>query len=292
MSIGFVQREACPLCRSTSAELLCDLAFDAPPMAPFLEHFYGGRILPGDLASGRYRVRRCGDCDFLYQDQILNEAGMQALYQDWIDQQRSLQKKINTEAGRFRQYAGQVQTISRLFAKPPHEIRVLDFGMGWGYWCRMAQAHGFDACGFELSASRRKHAEQLGVTVVDRLDPDKAAFDFVYANQVFEHLPDPQQALRDLCQQLKPDGVIYLRVPDGRGVARRLQRSAWSAELDAIHPLEHINCFTRDSLIQLAATEGLRPIQAPLQLQWGSLRGGIRREIADRWFTTHLMFRR
>lgn len=292
MAVGFVQREACPLCGSISTQLLCDLAFDAPPMLPFLEHFYAGRLLPGELASGRYRVRRCGSCDFIYQAMILDETGMQSLYQDWVDQQRSLQKKIKTAAGRFRQYAGQVQTISRLFAKPPQEIRVLDYGMGWGYWCRMAQAHGFDACGFELSAARREHAEQLGVKVIDKLEPDGRAFDFVYANQVFEHLPDPQQALRELCQQLSPDAVIYLRVPDGRDVARRLRRNGWSSELDAIHPLEHINCFTRKSLLQMAAAQGLRPIQAPLRLQWGSLRGAIRREIADRWFTTHLMFRR
>ena len=292
MAVAFVQREACPLCDSTAAQLQCDLAFDAPPMSPFLEHFYGGRLLPGELAGGRYRVRRCGSCDFIYQETILDEAGMQSLYQDWVDQQRSLQKKIQTAAGRFRQYAGQVQTISRLFAKPPQQIRVLDYGMGWGYWCRMAQAHGFDVCGFELSAARRKYAEQLGVSVIDKLDQDGGSFDFVYANQVFEHLPNPRRALRDLCQQLNPDAVVYLRVPDGGNVARRLRRSGWSPELDAIHPLEHINCFTRKSLIELAATAGLRPIQAPLRLQWGSLRGGIRREIADRWFTTHLMFRR
>jgi hypothetical protein len=81
-------------------------------------------------------------------------------------------------------------------------------------------------------------------------------------------------------------------VPDGRDVVRRLRRHGWSPGLDAIHPLEHINCFTRATLIQLAASVGLRPYQPPLRLEWGNLCGGIRREITDRWFTTHLMFRR
>jgi hypothetical protein len=61
-------------------ELLFDLAFDAALMAPFLEYFYGGRLVPSELASDRYRVRRSGSCDFIYQDMILNDEGMQSLY--------------------------------------------------------------------------------------------------------------------------------------------------------------------------------------------------------------------
>jgi 2-polyprenyl-3-methyl-5-hydroxy-6-metoxy-1,4-benzoquinol methylase len=302
MRVGFLQREVCPLCQTSgqSQELphqsrsqpLSDLAFDESPLAPFLEQFYGGRLKPDNLCDGRYRIRRCGQCEFIYQDMILDDNGMQLLYQDWVDQAGSLKKKQNASCERLRQYAGQVNTLSKLFDKAPQATRVLDYGMGWGYWCRMAQAHGFDVMGYELSASRRKHALELGVPVIDSLPEDGLKFDFIFANQVFEHLPDPVQTLRELCCCLHAEGILYLRVPDGRDVAERLQQRGWSAELDAIHPLEHINCFTRKTLIRLAATQGLQPIKMPLQLEWGSLRRGIRREISDRWFSTHLMFRR
>jgi SAM-dependent methyltransferase len=292
MTVGFERREVCPLCGSKSQQLLCDFGFDEAPMAAFLEGFYGGRLAPAELGDGRYRIERCVECSFIFQDRILNTDGMQRLYQDWVDQASSLQNKRNAKAQRFRQYAGHVRTLMRLFDKPPQQTRVLDYGMGWGYWCRMVQAHGFDVSGYELSASRRAHAQQLGVPVMDRLEQADAKFDFIHANQVFEHLPDPRQTLHELCRWLHADGIVYLRVPDGRDVVRRLRRDGWSPGLDAIHPLEHINCFTRATLVQLAASAGLRPWQAPLRLEWGSLYGGIRREIADRWFTTHLMFRR
>jgi len=164
--------------------------------------------------------------------------------------------------------------------------------MGWGYWSRMAQAHGFDVVGFEMSAERSEYARQMGVSVVDDLAAVEDGFDCVYANQVFEHLPDPIESLRTICQHLNPDGVIYIRVPDGRGVDQSLTRRHWSPELDAIHPLEHINCFTRKTLTSFAASVGLTPFNPPLRLNWGSLWGGIRREIADRWLTTHLFLRR
>ena len=292
MATGFEQREVCPLCGSKSQQLLSDLAFDEAPLAPFLEDFYGGRMAPAELANGRYRIERCDDCSFIFQDRILEAAGMQRLYQDWVDQASSLQKKRSAKAKRFSQYAGQVRTLMRLFDKPPQQTRVLDYGMGWGYWCRMVQAHGYDVRGYELSASRRDHARHLGVPVMDNLGQADVEFDFIYANQVFEHLSDPRQALHELCRYLHADGIVYLRVPDGRDVARRLRLGGWSPDLDAIHPLEHINCFTRETLIQLGASAGLRPFQPPLRLEWGSLRSGIKREIADRWFTTHLMLRR
>jgi hypothetical protein len=85
---------------------------------------------------------------------------------------------------------------------------------------------------------------------------------------------------------------MCIRVPDGRGVAAQLEQRGWSPELGAIHPLEHINCFTRKTLVYFAAKAGLKPFNPPLRLNWGSLWGGIRREVTDRWQTTHLFLRR
>ncbi len=292
MQVDFLQREACPLCQSGQSHTLCDLDYDEPKLKAFIEHFYQGRIGETTLLGGRYRVVKCGRCGFVYQDPILGDKGMQLLYHDWVDQERSLQKKKNAPAKLYQQYAGQITTLSRLFDKPPAQTRVLDFGMGWGYWCRMAQAHGYDVSGYELSFERCKHARQMGLRVIDNLAQSENQFDFIYANQLFEHLAEPVQVLSELCRCLKDDGIVYLRVPDGRGVDSRLQRHGWSPGLDAIHPLEHINCFTRKTLIDLAASSGLHPFNPPLRLNWGGIRGGIRREISDRWFATHLMFRR
>lgn len=292
MRFGFHQRGCCPLCELTSCQVLCEIPYHDEQLAGFIERFYQGRVPPEVLVSAAYRVVACENCDFIYQDPILDETGMQVLYQDWIDHVQSLHKKQTAKSKLYRQYAGQVHTLTRLFDKRPDQVRVLDFGMGWGYWSRMAQAHGFDVIGLELSTERSEYARQMGVTVIDDLAAAEDDFDYIYANQVFEHLPDPLQSLRSLCQHLKPDGIVYIRVPDGRGVAQSLAQRHWSPELGAIHPLEHINCFTRKTLTSLAASAGLKAFNPPLRLNWGSLAGGIKREIADRWSTTHLFLRR
>ena len=292
MPVRFLQRTACPVCTATENRLLCEIPFSDQPLADFIEAFYHGRVRPDLLAQASYRIVSCRQCEFIFQDSILDDDGMQMLYRDWIDQELSLQKKQAGKDKRFRQYAGQIQSLSRLITKPPGQVRLLDFGMGWGFWSQAAQAQGFDVYGLELSSRRVEFARNMGIRVIDSLAATEVEFDYVHASQVFEHLPDPLQSLREICRYLKPDGIVYIRVPDGRGIARQLARDGWSPELDAIHPLEHINCFTRKTLTELAAEAGLKMIDPPLRLNLDSLWGGIKRELADRFVTTHLYFGR
>ena len=287
MNLAFHRRTACPLCESAEQKVLCEIPYGEERIANFIGQFYQGRVASEFLSTGTYRVVACMHCDFAYQDPILNENGMQALYQDWVDNAHSLHKKQSAKSKLYRQYAGQANTLTRLFDRRPHQVRVLDFGMGWGYWSRMAQAHGFDVTGYELSPQRGRYARDMGIKVVDKLPGAGAHFDYIHANQVFEHLPDPLHTLKDLCTRLAPGGVVCIRVPDGRRVAEILARRGWSPELNAVHPLEHINCFTRKTLTSMSNRAGLTPFNPPLRLNWGSLWGGIKREIADRLLTTH-----
>ena len=123
------------------------------------------------------------------------------------------------------------------------------------------------------------------------MDGEVEKYDFIFANQVFEHLPDPRAALTTLVACLRPGGVVYLRVPDGRDVAAALRANGWQPHLDAVHPLEHINCFTRRSLIDFAGRCGLRAFDPPPRFTRGRLWGSLKREFADRYRTTHVYFR-
>ncbi len=292
MGVGFEARKACPVCASTDSQVLCELDFADSVLAAFIERFYAGRVPLAALAGARYRVVACGRCDLLYQDPILDAAGMRALYEEWIDSDASLAKKRRAPRKLFGGYAGQIQTLGRLIARPPAEVRVLDYGMGWGYWARMANAHGYVVEGYEPSPTRRAHARELGVVSIDRLPDAGSAYDFILASQVLEHVPDPRACLADLAAQLAPGGILHLRVPDGRGVAAHLARHGWSPDLDAIHPLEHINCFTRASLLFATREAELTAFNPPLRLQLGSLLGGLRREWNDRRVAPHLYLRR
>ena len=292
MSISFEVRDLCPLCRAENSSTLCSIPYSDKRLTAFLSEFYARRIDTATLASGEYRIKQCDSCGFIYQEQVLNEAGGAALYGEWIDNQSSLQKKQTAKARLFRQYSGQLETLSRLVPRPPGTVKVLEFGMGWGYWSRMAQAFGYDVVGMELAPERVAHAQSMGINVSNELLSNDQCYDYIHANQVFEHLSDPVGVLSQLVTKLEDRGIIYLRVPDGRDIKGKLATGSWPPELNAIHPLEHINCFTRNTLRTLAAEAGLRPLSPPLRANIANLWGGLKREFMDRFITTHIYFER
>lgn len=288
-NIGFVTRAKCPVCNYQHSTTLWVKPYSDLVLDKFLSEFYHQKLNTSQLEQQPFQIDQCNQCEFIYQPFVLNETGMATLYGEWVDSKTSLKKKKTAKAKLYKQYSGQIEIIARLFKQKPHTINILEFGMGWGYWSRMAQAFGYNVSGLELSPERVEHARSMGLKVIEEI-PDDAKYHFIYANQVFEHLENPLTLLKDLTNHLTKNGIIYLRVPDGSGIKDRLINSGWSNNMDAIHPLEHINCFTRKTLIKLAEEAGLKVLNHPIRLNINSLWGGIKREIADRFFTTHIYF--
>jgi 2-polyprenyl-3-methyl-5-hydroxy-6-metoxy-1,4-benzoquinol methylase len=274
----FVERRVCPVCGDPRHTALRTAPFDAPEVWEFLAAYYAGRLTPDDLAGGVYQVRRCHACRFLWQAFHLDAEGMDALYERWIAPEESLAKKTQADVSLYDGYAREIAAIARRLGRKPCELSLLDFGMGWGAWCRMAQAYGYRVAGFELSQRRREHAQAWGVRVLDTLEiPER--FDYINCHHALEHVPDPYATLVRLAAALAPGGLVRLSVPDGRGMEQRLGDPAWRAAKDALHPLEHLNCFTSDTLARLSARAGLAPAPEPVPAAPG-LRARMRRGLA------------
>src|SRR5262249_35201097 len=114
-----------------------------------------------------------------------------------------------------RSVAEEVLLVLELVGRPPSEVAVLDFGMGWGRWVRMAAAFGCQASGIELADPQIEFARSQGLTVVELADLEADAFDFVNCEQIFEHLVEPRETLLQLSLALAPDGWIKINVPEG-----------------------------------------------------------------------------
>lgn len=212
------------------------------------------------------------------------------LYEDWISAEHSLAKKQYADAGLFKRYSRDIEGLASIVNKKPCDTRVLEFGSGWGYWARLAQAYGFDVEGVELSRVRREYSQARCLNVSETLDDlCEKKFDVIYSNQVFEHIDDPRAVLHKLVKFLADDGVIKISVPNGRNMLKKVSRPDWVASKDALHPLEHVNCFTRKSLASLASFEGLALV--PTEVSWGrfserGLIGGLKEIVYSNWFGT------
>jgi SAM-dependent methyltransferase len=104
----------------------------------------------------------------------------------------------------------------------------LDFGSGVGSGALLFQDHGFGVTLADISSvmlkfcrarfeARRRRASFLDLKTAE-LPP--AAFDFITAMDVFEHLVDPVETLDALDRCLKPGGHIYGRFAAGEDADR------------------------------------------------------------------------
>lgn len=264
----FISRPDCEVCGSSQKSTLISKPFTAPAIWDFLERYYASRIDREALAGAPYEIARCQQCGFMWQTYILDDQWMEVLYSQWIAAAGSLDKKRQSELAVFANYAREVYTVGRLLGKPPHLIHVLDYGMGWGYWCLMAKAFGFEAYGIELSQERIDFAARNGIQALDLDDLSDPQFDFINCEQVFEHIPRPLEHLTRLTEVLNPGGIMRIAVPNAARKAASLADPDWRAAKDAFHPLEHINAFTHQSLRELARRAGLHVIPSPILPQF------------------------
>jgi len=195
---------------------------------------------------------------------------MHKLYEEWIDPAKALRahhEKPKTD--QCHQYATEIYGIAKYLRRTGRDLQLLDFSMGWGLWCRIAQDYGCDVHGTEYSRSRSDYARGMGVEVIAYEEIGDHRYDFINTEQVFEHIPRPHETFSYLKGSLKPNGILKVAVPDGHGIKGRLARWRWTApkgdadSLNAVAPLEHINCFGRHSLCRMAEDAGLAPVDLP-----------------------------
>jgi 2-polyprenyl-3-methyl-5-hydroxy-6-metoxy-1,4-benzoquinol methylase len=142
-------------------------------------------------------------------------------------------------------------------------VRVLDFGCGYGESLAMCSFYGFDACGVDRSSARRDHSGYSYIFA--ELDDLKASligskkFHAVTLFEVLEHLDDPLIALESLDEFMAIGGILVLETPDCSGVTNIVTRTDYLK----IHPLDHINGFTPQTLKAMAERLGFAQIRAP-----------------------------
>ena len=239
-------RPACPLCGSGEKQELLSLPYDGEHLQKFLQDYYRGRVNFGILANGNYIIDRCIRCGGMWQREILDVDGMKELYERWIEPEGSREKRKSIE--RHLQFARHCARLLRFFPEPEKTL-LLDYGAGWGDWAEAAKVFEFQVHAVELSQERIDVMREKGIETYLPDNIPNTHYDFIYLEQVLEHIPDPKDLINKLTGMLKEQGYIHIGVPNGKSLSSQTGNPRQLLQKGPAQPLEHINIFTRASLI-------------------------------------------
>lgn len=273
----FNKRDNCPACHSKNTKLIYSKSYFEPPLYNYLKSYYEpqGKIEFKYLKGVFYTIKECNNCKTIFQEEIPNDFLLNKIYDEWIDSSLALERRLeNDNLSKYSYYAKEVQMIIAFLNKKPADLKFLDFGMGWGRWCRSAKGFGvLDTYGYDLSEERADYTDKYGVKTITKNEISNNKFDFINTEQVVEHVPKPLETIKFLQQSLKKEGLLKISVPNCKNVIRKLLNKKWKANpgrsksINPITPLEHINGFRRESIIKMADLAGLEVAYIPIWIQ-------------------------
>lgn len=120
------------------------------------------------------------------------------------------------------------------FPKYKKDGFALDIGCGNGSQLSYLKHHGWKVIGLDLSEQASEVAKKnFGIDVyvgeLENLPYPPNTFDFIIMSHVLEHVTSPVETLKRVKELLKPDGVVYVEVPNYESFSRKLSREHWFA---------------------------------------------------------------
>jgi SAM-dependent methyltransferase len=140
---------------------------------------------------------------------------------------------------------------------------LLDIGPGRGEILKAAQESGWIAVGVEPSAPFAQRAALFSGakvlnTAIEDFNSQESSFDVVLLSAVLEHLYDPDAMVAKISRWLRPGGVLFLDVPNERGLYFRIGNFYQKIRGRAFEPF-HTFGFSPHALRKLLRKHGLTP---------------------------------
>ena len=230
----------CPVCDAVQCEVLHAQKFILPEGHP--------------LANG-YQVVACDKCGFVYADTQVSQKDYDMFYARFSKYESS---STSTGGGGSPEDAQRLKEMARCIAGviPDRQARLVDIGCANGGLLKELRNLGYTRlCGIDPSpicveAAKKLCAAEGFVGTLSSLPSDVGELDGVILSHVLEHVSDLQQAVASIRRLTRPDGLVYVEVPDASRYAECLLAPFQDFNT------EHINHFSACSLRNLFVTQG------------------------------------
>lgn len=217
--------------------------------------------------SQLYTVINCQNCDLLQTVQQYDPISPDyiAIPDEAVDSAR-IWCQSEHKLPAFRLWFNE---LNRLSIKPCSSLSLLDVGCGTGGFVRFAARHGINAYGFDASEAQVKFARHNLRTVhkafstsefLQCLGAPGLRFDIVTMWDVLEHIRTPLVFLASVWDVLKPGGMLFVSVPNGRAMLWKRQMYTLfrkKHDLDWL-PWEHVFYYSMRSLMACLGCSGFQ----------------------------------
>jgi len=156
----------------------------------------------------------------------------------------------------------------------------LDVGTNMGFFLRNAKRwKGWNLFGVEPSPSlsdmaRKYFGLNIKTAFLEGAGFENDFFDVVTLTDVFEHITNPQKFLNEIRRILKPDGILFIKVPNGLFNIFKFRMAKFTGRLkdyDIFDSYEHVVHYSGRTLKKMLKKNGFipvkikigRPIQVP-----------------------------
>jgi len=185
----------------------------------------------------------CDTCGQVYNNPMMTDDELSELY-------HSMSRNV-TDAVKVDYAMLPIEEAQHMFIKEcidlPDGAKIFDIGCSLGGFLKLFVGDGFECVGCEPSISDAKVAVEQGIKVINRMfdpaDYEPHSFDLIALRFVFEHLRQPSKMLTDLMGLLKPNGFIFIEVPN---------MAEPYVGLDSFFSFGHLYTFSKDTLAQIA----------------------------------------
>ncbi len=221
-------------------------------------------------------IVRCKDCGLIYTNPMVKEPEKNY----WGDEKKYFEEARLVFEGKGKSHRD-VNYIDDLKMIKSFKSTgdFLDIGTNMGMFLRHTRGKKWNVTGIEPSPSLSEIARKyFGLNIktcyLHEAGFRDESFDVVTMTDVFEHIEEPKKMLGDIKKVLKKDGVLFIKIPNGRYNLLKLGLAKVTGRLkehDIFDSYEHLTHFSHNTLKKMLEGCGFkikkiyigRPIQLP-----------------------------
>lgn len=275
---SFIEREACTVCFSTSLTERFRQPYGKDPLRRFLINYFKleqyGHVEEYDRLCGEaeFVLQECNDCHAVMQRFVPQDDVLARIYGVWIDGKPRAPLPLMDYTYQMQEAMRLTQLCLRRFGLTnPKDLKMLDFGAGWGRFAKALRACGCEVWVSELSSQRLEMFRAEGFHTVQLDEMAGQDFHLIHTEQVMEHVTEPGRMTRQLCEGLRSGGMLKISVPYEAWAEKTPIEIDWNAPFGAphnfapFHPLEHLTYFKRPSIHRMVEPLGMHEVRLSLR---------------------------